>query len=76
MTVLFYVALAFFVTLGFLLDLGFYSVVARVGRGVLRLITFGRVQVDDTGDWSADIVVGTLTIIAFFLLVLSLSAML
>jgi len=65
------VALAFFVILLFLWEVGFESVVARVGRGVIRLITFGRFRLDDTGD-PANIVVGALTIIALFFLILLL----
>ena len=75
MTVLIYVALGVFVVLLFLWDLGFDSVVARVGRGVLKLISFGRFQSDDTGD-TADIVVGAITIVAFFLLLVLVSSIL
>ena len=69
-----YAALGFLVVLLALWDLGFDSVVARIGRGVLRVVSFGCCRVEDTGG-PADIVVGGLTIIAFFLLVAFLSGL-
>jgi len=75
MSVLIYVALGFFVVLVVLWEFGFDSFVARVGRVVLRVVSFGRCRVDDTGD-PANIVVGGLTIIAFFLLIVFLSGLL
>ena len=75
MSILVYVAIGILVAMGALWDLGFDSVVARVGRSVLRLVSCGRIKAEDTGDPGADIVVGGFVIIVMFLLVVLLSSL-
>lgn len=72
MTSLAIVAIVILLILTLLWELGFDSVAASIGRGALKLITYGRFRFRTTGG-AADTVVGALTIISLFLLILFLS---
>ena len=47
-----------------------YTLAAWLGRWIIRIVSFNRIRMESDGDTSADMVVGALTVIGLFIVVL------